>query len=221
MFTSILAGTNELLTMDLPGHGENAQISGSLDEIAQMILSSVPDEEFVLGGYSFGGRTALHVALAAPERVRGLVLLSATRGIHDEIERVQRRDRDNQLANHIEDVGASQFLEEWLSQPMFASLPHDPTERHRRSTNASGLANSLRYAGTGTQRWLGDDVELLTMPALCMAGEMDHKFTAEAHALSQSMPHAALRILPGLGHAAHLEDPQTVAQVVDEFIEGL
>src|SRR5208282_6504575 len=68
-FLSILAGTHELLTIDLPGHGENASVAASLDETADLLVEVLPSEPFMLGGYSFGGRVALHVARRYPERL--------------------------------------------------------------------------------------------------------------------------------------------------------
>jgi 2-succinyl-6-hydroxy-2,4-cyclohexadiene-1-carboxylate synthase len=214
LFLSILAGTNEVVTIDLPGHGLNAATSASLPETANLLAEVLPDTPLVLGGYSFGARVALHVALAHPERLAGLIVLSATAGILDDTERAQRRSRDEQLAEHVEAVGAKTFLEEWLSQPMFDALPHDPRERAARSTDASGLANSLRHSGTGTQHWLLDDLRSLRMPTLILAGERDEKFTLEAQRLADAIPHSTLALIADAGHAAHLERPDVVAEVL-------
>ena len=52
-------------------------------------------EPFELAGYSMGGRLALHVALALPDRVRRLVLIGASPGIADAGERDERRAADD------------------------------------------------------------------------------------------------------------------------------
>ena len=44
---------------------------------------------FTLVGYSQGGRIALHVALALPQRVTRLVLIGASPGLADEAERAR------------------------------------------------------------------------------------------------------------------------------------
>ena len=44
-FLSILAGTYELLTIDLPGHGDNASVTASLDQTAD--LYDVTKDELV------------------------------------------------------------------------------------------------------------------------------------------------------------------------------
>jgi len=213
-FRSILAGTHELLTIDLPGHGENSSVSASLEETADLLANALPREPFVLGGYSMGGRVALHFALRHEERLTGLVLLSATLGIPDDAERHARRTRDNALADHLEHVGTETFLDEWLAQPLFATLPDDPRERTARSADAHGLANSLRLVGTGTQTWLGDRVTSLVVPTLIVAGANDAKFVNEARLLNDAFANATTSLIRDAGHAAHLERPDDVAALV-------
>lgn len=217
-FRSILAGTNELLTLDLPGHGENAGISASLDETAELLGAVLPREAVDLGGYSFGARVALHYALRYPDRVNVLVLLGATRGIEDLGEREERRRSDDLLASRIEAIGADAFLDEWLAREMFASLPRDPVERGARSTDAAGMANSLRRAGTGTQRWLTPELATLSIPVLTLAGERDLKFSLEAQAIADTVADATTALVANAHHAAHLERPERAAELVQSFI---
>ena len=102
-FRSILAGTNEVLTLDLPGHGENAAIVASLDETADLLAEVLPGRAIRPGRLLLrcARRTALR---AAPPRSRSrrLVVLGATRGIRDDAEREERRRSDDELADHIE-----------------------------------------------------------------------------------------------------------------------
>lgn len=213
-FRSILAGTHEVLTIDLPGHGENSSISASLDETADLLARALPREPVVLGGYSMGGRVALHFALRHPERLSSLIVLSATLGIRDEDERAERRYRDDALADRVELIGAQAFLDEWLAQPMFATLPDDPFERAARSGDARGLANSLRNVGTGTQAWLGHQLTSMPVPTLIVAGANDTKFVGEAHDLDDALMDSTACFVIDAGHAAHLERPDEVAALI-------
>ncbi len=220
-FRSILAGTGELLTLDLPGHGQNATIVASLSETADLLADALPEEPFVLGGYSFGARVALHFALRHADRLMGLVLLGATRGIEDPSEREARRRRDNDLADRIEAIGTDAFLEEWLAQPMFASLPADALERTARSHDPQGLANSLRRAGTGTQTWLAPALGAIATPTLALAGAKDVKFSREALAIATAVRSGRSALVDDASHAAHLEAPELVAQLVTSFTRQL
>jgi 2-succinyl-6-hydroxy-2,4-cyclohexadiene-1-carboxylate synthase len=218
LFRSILAGTHQVDAFDLPGHGESSEVDASLEETADFISSCLSDEPVVLGGYSLGARVALHVALRHPEQVKALILLGASRGIEDVALRAERMSRDEKLAERIEIIGTDTFLDEWLAQPMFSSLPDDPLERAARSRDPGGLARSLRRSGTGTQTFLGPHLASLTMPVLCMAGVLDAKFVAEAHAIAAGVTHGVARTIPGAQHAAHLEQPGACAEVIEEFL---
>jgi 2-succinyl-6-hydroxy-2,4-cyclohexadiene-1-carboxylate synthase len=206
------------MTLDLPGHGDAASISASLPEIAALVLDALPDEPLALGGYSFGGRVALHVALRAPARLNAVVVLGASRGIADLHERAERLARDEALARHLDDVGTAQFLEEWLTQPLFARLG-PRSEPESRSGDARGLADSLRRAGTGTQEWLGPQLVGLAVPTLAIAGDADAKFTAEARAIADTVVDGHFAAILDAGHAAHLEQPERTAEVIEGFLD--
>ncbi len=213
-FRSILAGSYEVLTIDLPGHGENADLSASLEDTADLLAEVLPKDPFVLGGYSLGGRVALHFALRHPRRLAHLVVLSATPGIANDEERRARRERDDELADRIEVIGTDAFLDEWLAQPMFRSVPVDPVERAARSHDARGLAESLRRAGTGTQSALLEPLRGLSTPTLILAGANDEKFVHEATRLGDAIARSTRCLVLDAGHAAHLEQPESVATLV-------
>lgn len=195
---------HEVVTPDLPGHGENAEVRTDLDGCARFVGSVGGRAAYV--GYSMGGRVALQLALAQPALVTALVVVGATGGIEDEAERAARRAADDVLADRLELIGTDAFLEEWLATPLFAGLL--PDARGSRSTDAAGLASSLRLAGTGTQAPLWERLGELTMPVLVLAGERDEKFRALAIRLAAAIgSNAEVAVIPDAGHAAHLEQP--------------
>lgn len=217
-FRAILAEGHEVWTLDLPGHGDAARVQATLPEAADLVAASLPGGAADLGGYSMGARVALHVALRHPDRVARLVLLGATRGLADGAERAARRAADDALAERVGEVGADAFLDEWLAQPMFARLPDDGAELASRSRDAAGLASSLRGCGTGTQAWLGDEITALASPTLALAGELDAKFVLEAEAIAAAVQRGRCELVPGAGHAAHLEAPEATAALVAAFL---
>ena len=103
-------------------------------------------------GYSMGGRLCLQLALDRPELVERLVLVSASPGIADDAERAARRDADERLAQEIERDGVDAFLERWLAQPLFATLPRERAGHRRatrRRTPSTRLTHQLRVLGPG------------------------------------------------------------------------
>ena len=106
-----------------------------------------------------GGRVALHVALAAPERVTRLTLVATTAGIDDDLERARRRAADAELAEAIDSDGLEAFAERWLAQPLFADDPPAAQTLARADivrNDPAGLAAALRGIGTGAMAPLWD-----------------------------------------------------------------
>lgn len=205
--------------LDAPGHGSNTDGRKSLTETARDIADAMP--EGMLVGYSMGARMALHTALLAPTRVTRLVLISGTGGIDDEQERSQRRRDDENLALRILQIGVPAFIEEWLALPMFSGLSTEASNIPERLRNtAEGLADSLRFAGTGTQSPLWNDMGNLAMPVLIVAGADDHKFVNNAKRMHEQIPTSTLRIVPNAGHTVHLEQPQVFAELLHDFVSS-
>ncbi|MEJ6739991.1 MAG: alpha/beta fold hydrolase [Actinomycetota bacterium] len=217
-FADQLATSHPILAIDLPGHGGSAEIRGDLTQSAAMIASAITPN--IVIGYSLGGRIALHLALAFPDLVERLVLIGATGGLDSEEERKQRRVADESLADHLEEVGVGVFLDEWLSQPMFASLTAEQSFRDLRATNSTaGLASSLRLCGVGTQESLWDRLNTLTMPVLVLAGSNDEKFTQLGHRLVASIGNnASFESVADAGHSAQLENPAATAAAITEWL---
>lgn len=220
---------------DLPGHGRQtderpADMWEAAEDIcARIVQDNQPgpnnsgsvsvDNPAIWIGYSLGGRVLLHVALAHPELVAGLILVSTTAGIDDPDERASRRTTDNALAERIEHIGVDAFLTEWLDQPLFAGLTVSGAERRQRATNtAAGLAASLRACGTGTQTPLWARLHELEIPTLIVTGIDDHKFTALGERLTEGLPLATHRQLVDTGHSCPAERPQEFAALVGGFI---
>jgi magnesium chelatase accessory protein len=60
----------------------------------------------------------------------------------------------------------------------------------------------------------------LTTPTLLLAGGNDKTISpTEATQLAKILPHATVKILPGLGHLAHEEQPHQVAQIMENFCQ--
>ena len=79
-----LTADHEVVRVDAPGHGRSSEVMAGLRTGARLIADEGGEATYL--GYSMGGRFALHVALANPDLVRGLVLLGATAGLDDPTE---------------------------------------------------------------------------------------------------------------------------------------
>ena len=212
----IEAGTyREVVAPDLRGHGDaSAARPVTIDACVADLLQERP---YALAGYSMGGRVALHLALAQPELVERLVLVSTTAGLASEADRAERRAADDDLAAGLERTGVETFARWWAAQPLFAGQSPEvaaDARRDRLRNTAEGLAASLRGMGTGSMVPVWDRLGELTMPATVVVGERDAKFRALGERLAASLPDAELVVVPGAGHAVHLEAPGAVADVL-------
>ncbi|TMM04267.1 MAG: 2-succinyl-6-hydroxy-2,4-cyclohexadiene-1-carboxylate synthase [Actinobacteria bacterium] len=206
------------LALDLRGHGAARDRRPiTFDACAGDVLAAAPEERFVLCGYSMGGRIAQHVALAAGERVSRLVLVATTAGIADPAERAARRAADAALAERIERGSIEDFAATWRDQPLFAGDPPEVARGARADylrNDPRALAAVLRGVGTGAMEPLWERLERLRAPAVVLAGERDAKFRALGERLAAALPDARLEIVPGAGHAVHLEAPEAVAEAL-------
>jgi 2-succinyl-6-hydroxy-2,4-cyclohexadiene-1-carboxylate synthase len=202
-----LAADHEVVRVDAPGHGRSADILAGLRTGGRLIADQGGEATYL--GYSMGARFCLHLALANPELVRGLVLVGGTAGIEDDDERARRRAQDLATADRLRDLGLEAFLDAWLDQPLFAGLPPERAFRRERLENTvDGLRASLEQAGTGAQDPSWHRLHRLEMPVLVLAGADDAKFAALAERMVAAIgANATLGLVEGAGHAAHLEQP--------------
>jgi pimeloyl-ACP methyl ester carboxylesterase len=81
VFAPALAATRRVVTIDRPGHGHSSVVDGAHTPDAQARLVAramerLGIERAVVVGYSFGASVAMALALEAPARVAGLVLIA-------------------------------------------------------------------------------------------------------------------------------------------------
>ncbi len=212
----LLAEHHEVVRIDAPGHGRSGHDDADLWASADLLGEAGGQAIYV--GYSMGGRMSLHLALSTPELVDGLILIGATPGIEDRLDRDTRLRADAVLAKRLLTDGLDSFLDRWLTNPLFASLPPDSAAKNARLTNRpEGLAASLHHRGTGSQESLWSRLPDLTMPVLIIVGRTDHKFLAigEQMVTAMSGTDAELVSIPGT-HAVHLERPDRVATIIAE-----
>ncbi|HEV3046569.1 MAG TPA: alpha/beta fold hydrolase [Solirubrobacteraceae bacterium] len=209
---------NPVLALDLPGHGRAADAPRPLgfERCVAHVLERSP-ERFALCGYSLGGRVALHVALAAPERVARLVLVSCSPGIEDPAERAARRASDEALARELETGPFERFIERWRGQPLFAGEPAAAAALARadqRRNRPDALAAALRGLGAGAMRPLWGRLGELAMPVSVIVGERDHKYRALARRMLGLLGDGELVVLEG-GHGLALESPRALANALE------
>lgn len=240
-FTGAAAGWSEVVELlapefhtvaiDIVGHGlsdspaalERYAMRRAVDDLAAA-LGAVGIECATWLGYSMGGRTALQVAAHRPDVVSALVLEGATPGLETAGERADRIASDEALAQRIERDGVEPFVDFWESISLFASQRAMPAERQaavragRLRNSGTGLANSLRGMGTGSQEDVRARLDGIAVPALLITGALDEKFTGIAREMADSLPNATMAVIAEAGHAAHVERPEEFGRLALDFL---
>ena len=216
------------MLVDLPGHGRHVGETDprrfTLEAVEAELLHLTEEAPAALVGYSMGGRLALAFTARHPDRVRRLVLESASPGLATEAERSARRQADEGLADWIEHTGIKAFVARWEGLPLFASQnalpPHvREAQRARRWLNHPGsLAASLRGLGTGALPSYWGSLPGLRVPVQVMAGIHDAKFVDIGRRMATELPWARLEVVANAGHAVHLERPGAWVESVVDFL---
>jgi 2-succinyl-6-hydroxy-2,4-cyclohexadiene-1-carboxylate synthase len=178
----------------------------------------------VLVGYSLGGRLALRAALRSPESFAAVVVVGSTAGIEEGPLRVQRVEADEKLASWIEAMPIEDIVALWERQPLFADQSEALVEAQRSgrlSHDPRDLALILRTAGQGALDPVWHELRALELPLLAIAGARDEGYSAAAKRIASSAPNARAAIVEDAGHAAHLQRPEEVARLIEDFLDGL
>ena len=218
-----LATDHRAVKVDMPGHAGSTGVAADLAGGARMLAEAGGAATYL--GYSMGARFCLHLAVARPELVDRLVLISGTAGIDDLAERAARRRADEAVAAELDPLDGrtgmpvAEFLRRWLDGPLFAGISPETAGFDERLRNTgAGLASSLRLAGAGTVDPLWAQLGELTMPVLVITGERDEKFTALGRRLVGAVDANATHVvLAGAGHSPQLQRPDAVAALVRNF----
>ena len=217
-----IAARNEVIRYDARGHG-GSTLTPTLsdyfwqrladDQLALADALDVPT--YIAGGASMGAGTALHVSVAAPSRISGLVLvIPPTAWETREPQRALYLERADRIAaGNIEHViEASRRIP---PPDTFGPEWHDRMERNLRTADHQQMAHVLRGAATADFP-TRDQVRNIAVPALILAwsGDAGHPVSS-AEALHQLIPTSELAI------ATSAHDVATWSSRIVEFLGSL
>jgi len=219
-----------VIALDLWGHGESGPLpegTQSLDDIARqalVLLDHLDIDRVTLVGLSVGGMWGVRLALSAPQRVNGLVLMDTYVGVEPE----PTRQYYFSLFKQIEDSGviAPQLLDivvpiffrpgidpqSALYQDFRAKLVALPPERLRQSIVPMGR---ITFGRDDLLPRLG---ELNADATLVMCGDQDKpRPPSEAQEMAGLIGCPCVLVLEA-GHISNLENPLFVTEVLLKFL---
>ncbi|HEX9637259.1 MAG TPA: alpha/beta fold hydrolase [Acidobacteriota bacterium] len=217
------------LRYDLRGHGRSSAPPGdySLDRFAadlEILLNRVGFERPALIGLSFGGLIAMELALSAPQRVRGLVLVDTALEGFAYSEAYRRGWRAVRQAARRD--GVRRALEQaWLSSELFRPLRGQPARFEQIRRMAQGYSG-VEYLHDRSRREPAQTVlhrlQQIRCPTLVLTGERDSDdFHAIATLIGEKISGARRLVIRGAGHLSCFENPAAFNPAVLDFLADL
>jgi esterase len=216
-------------SVDVRNHGDSFHASTmEYSELAQDIINLLDHlniDTCLLLGHSMGGKIAVQVALAQPERITKLLVadiapvsypphhLKIIAGLQaiDLSQVMKRKDADTQLAPFVDNMGVRQFLLRNLalnSQGKFAFK--------------CSLENiSLCYPQIMKANQIPDNSKAYAGPTLFIkGGNSDYIQTEHRTAIAALLPNSKAKIIQGAGHWLHAEKTIAFNKIVADFIKA-
>lgn len=220
---SRLARRFNVVTFDNRGFGDSEATEGpyttaQLAADALAVLDAAGIEQAHVVGISLGGMIAQELALAAPGRVRKVVLCSTTPGGPDSVPMPQQT---------VALMGQQPKLDPREAMQLFVenALSSDPPAGLVDEIVAYRMANPPNPAGWYAQASAGAAHDALARlgeiraPTLVVHGTADNVVDAgNAPLIAEAIPGARLEVFEGVGHLLPWERPDEFVTLVEEFL---
>ena len=232
------------IAIDIPPFGFSERPAtpsyGNKDQARRIIalMDSLGIERGILLGHSFGGGATVETALMIPDRVEALILLDAG-GLNLNLMSPERGPSVAEIFLGTPAV-RNPVLATTATNPLFtrtllSSMILDPTDATDEKIEilqaplvledaTDTLGEWLQYVLTVQEASLTSDpanYHRLTMPALIVWGDSDKVIPIEeGQYLNRLVPHAQFVVMQGVNHIPHVEDLDTLIEVVRRFLQS-
>jgi 3-oxoadipate enol-lactonase len=177
--------------------------------VARLIEKELGGRPATVAGISLGGWTAVRLALRRPDLVSRLVLIDAG----------GYRDQDWEAIRalvHVQDLqGVDRLYGALFGRvPWLLDVSRAGFLRTYTSPSVTEVLEDLEEGDT----FRDEDLARLRMPTALIWGEKDGLFTVEvARAMAAALPQVHLEVIPGCGHAVHIECPGRLVHAIERF----
>jgi pimeloyl-ACP methyl ester carboxylesterase len=177
--------------------------------VARLIEKELGGRPTTVAGISLGGWTAVRLALRRPDLVSRLVLIDAGGYREQDWEKITELVRVQDLEGIDRLYGALFGEVPWLLRVSRKGFLETYT-----SPAVTEILDELEEIDT----FQDEDLARLRVPTALIWGERDGLFTVEvARAMAAALPHVHLEVIPGCGHAVHIECPGRLVEAIQRF----
>lgn len=239
-----LQADHRVIRYDCRGQGDSSDASGEVKRHDDLlaVLDALGVERAVLVGCSMGGAHSVDAALAAPDRVGGLVLIGSALSGHDwppeMVALMQERVRSvvpvdrlaeyrNRTATHIDPADVAAMAEAnvrlMVAGPDRSAADLSPEVWQRAVEMCRGIYtrdwNGPAYSEVALQPTAAGRLGEIKVPTLVINGLADVPgIQAVAAILADGISHARRLDLPNTGHLPPMERPVEVTDALREFL---
>lgn len=208
-FTNRISTEIDVEVIDLPGFGNEPIVSveWGIPEYSQWVNERISrdikgDEKVVLLGHSFGGRISSYLASQNPNYLSALILYGSP-SLYRPSSKVKRKIA---LYKSFGKVIPRSLSKRFYSDDLVASAE-------------IGMEKVFRNVVTFDQ---SADLPKIAVETLLVWGENDDSVPIHIAEEMQSLtPNSQLKVLPDLGHNAHIENPTLFYGTIKNFIQNL
>jgi pimeloyl-ACP methyl ester carboxylesterase len=176
-------------------------------------------------GLSMGGFATLHFGFRHPARALSLCVAGCGYGA-EKGQRDKFRSEVAAVAAFIDEHGIETFAAKYAYGPTRVQFENkdprgfDEFKRQLAEHSAVGARNTqLGVQGERPSLYdLTEQMAALTVPTLILTGDEDWPCLQPALLMKQTIPTAALSVMPNCGHTINLEDPDQFNRLVGDFI---
>ena len=207
-----------VIAIDLPGFGRSnppATAWGVQDysNFIEQFVRAIGLRQFFLLGHSFGGQIAISFTVQHQELVKKLILC-APPGIRRP---PSTKEKLFSLFSKMLAIGLLVVPSKNL-RDRFRAIGYRLIKR-RDYFKAEGVMREVM------QRVIREDLfsifSQVRVPTLIVWGDDDRMVPVEdAYVLVREIPHSAVEIIPGAGHAPHLKTPEKLSQLAVRFLKA-
>ena len=209
---------------DVPEHVSAYSQVRAADDILAM-LDHIGERKAHIVGLSMGGFATLHFGLRHPQRALSLCIGGCGYGAEPDKRATFRAEADL-IANMIRSEGMPAFAERYAYGPTRVQYENKDPRGHAEfkamlaEHSAVGSANTQQ--GVQKERpslyTLVEEMKRIMVPTLIITGDEDWPCLLPGILMKQTIPSAALAVIPNSGHAINLEEPDEYNRIVSDFL---
>jgi pimeloyl-ACP methyl ester carboxylesterase len=209
---------------DVPEHVSSYSQARAADDILAL-LDHIGEGKAHIVGLSMGGFATLHFGLR--HQARALSLCIGGCGYGAELDQREKfRAEADVIARSLRTDGMAAFAERYAYGPTRVQYENKDPRGHAEFKAMLAQHSAVGSANTqqGVQKErpslyaLVEEMKRIAVPTLIIHGDEDWPCLVPGVLMKQTIPSAALAVMPNCGHAINLEEPEEYNRIVGDFL---